>query len=415
MSERQRLCFFIDGLQQWFATELRRREPHDLAFAMVIFERLGDFKQRERPRSPRHERAKDGGDGRSKSGSPKAIDDERSGDKVHRRHHKEEKKHEGSHKHGNSRDHKARVGPRRECFYCACPHYGKDCPHKGKMIAFLEKHKSSKGDSSRSYGEARIGALQMVNAFHYENDGDSVLMMVRLFGRPAIGGGHGYEGGGVGTMAIGFGYSYLFPGVQPIIENFEILKPPDNLTTECNYFEGKWVYDENYPLYNASECPFVECGFSCLANGRKDKEYLKWRWKPNDCDIPNFNVSVVLEKLRGKRIVFIGDSLSRNQWESMICLLMTGVEDKNSVYEVNGHKITIRIKYLSVRFKSFKFTIEFYRSVYLVHRGSKPKSAPKRVKFTLQLDKLDDISAEWINSDILIFGTGNWRTPGKLF
>ncbi|KAK2972281.1 hypothetical protein RJ640_014339 [Escallonia rubra] len=130
---------------------------------MVIFERLGDFKQRERPRSPRHERAKDGGDGRSKSGSPKAIDDEQSGDKVRRRHHKEEKKHEGSRKHGNSRDHKASVGPRRECFYCACPHYGKDCPHKGKMIAFLEKHKSRKGDSSRSDGKARIGALQMAS------------------------------------------------------------------------------------------------------------------------------------------------------------------------------------------------------------------------------------------------------------
>ncbi|KAK2990365.1 hypothetical protein RJ640_027645 [Escallonia rubra] len=165
MSERQRLCFFIDGLQQWFATELRRREPHDLAFAMVIVERLGDFKQCERPRSPRHERAKDGGDDRSKNGSPKATDDERSGDEGRRRHHKGEKKHGESRKHGDSRDHRAHGGLRRECFYCACPHYGKDCPHKGKMIAFLEKHKSSKGDSSRSYGEARIGALQMVNAF----------------------------------------------------------------------------------------------------------------------------------------------------------------------------------------------------------------------------------------------------------
>ncbi|KAK2982634.1 hypothetical protein RJ640_015013 [Escallonia rubra] len=165
MSERQRLCFFIDGLQQWVATELWRREPHDLASTMVIVERLGDFKQRERPRSPRHERAKDGGDDRSKSGSPKATDDERNGDEGRHRHHKGEKKHGESHKQGDSRDHKAHGGLRRECFYCACPHYGKDCPHKGKMIAFLEKHKNSKGDSFRSDGEARIGALQMVNAF----------------------------------------------------------------------------------------------------------------------------------------------------------------------------------------------------------------------------------------------------------
>ncbi|KAK3021723.1 hypothetical protein RJ639_046069 [Escallonia herrerae] len=108
MSERQRLCFFIDGLQQWVATELRRREPHDLSSAMAIVERLGDFKQRERPRSARHDRAKDSGDS---------------------------------------------------------SHYGRYCLHNGKMIVFLNKHKGSKGYSSSSDGEARMGALQMVNAF----------------------------------------------------------------------------------------------------------------------------------------------------------------------------------------------------------------------------------------------------------
>ncbi|KAK3009140.1 hypothetical protein RJ639_013917 [Escallonia herrerae] len=142
MSERQRLCFFVDGLQQWVATELRRNEPHDLASAIAIVKRLKDFKQRERPRSPRHKRAKDRGDSRLKIGSPKATDDEMSVDKGCHHHHKEEeKKHEGS------------------------PHCGRYCPHDGKMIAFLEKHKGSKRDSSNSDGEARMGTLQMVNAF----------------------------------------------------------------------------------------------------------------------------------------------------------------------------------------------------------------------------------------------------------
>ncbi|KAK2969476.1 hypothetical protein RJ640_022190 [Escallonia rubra] len=140
-------------------------EPHDLTSVMAIVERLEDFKQGKRPRSPRHERAKDRGDGRSKSGLPKAIDDERSMDKGRCRHYKEEKKHEGSRKQGDSCDHKAHVGPRGGCFYCTGPHYRRDCPHKGKMIAFLEKHKCSNGDSSSSVGEARMGALQMVNAF----------------------------------------------------------------------------------------------------------------------------------------------------------------------------------------------------------------------------------------------------------
>ncbi|KAK3015732.1 hypothetical protein RJ639_007784 [Escallonia herrerae] len=46
MSERQQLCFFIDGLQYWVATELQRREPHDLAFAMAICREVGRLQAR---------------------------------------------------------------------------------------------------------------------------------------------------------------------------------------------------------------------------------------------------------------------------------------------------------------------------------------------------------------------------------
>ncbi|KAK2968975.1 hypothetical protein RJ640_012429 [Escallonia rubra] len=152
----------LSSNKQWVATELWRKEPHDLTSVMAIVERLEDFKQGERPRSPRHKRAKDGGDGRSKSGLPNATNDERSGDEGRCRHHKEEEKHEGSRKRGDSCDHKAHVGPRGGCFYCAGLHYIRDCPHKGKMIAFLEKHKCSKGNSSNSNVEAHMGALQML-------------------------------------------------------------------------------------------------------------------------------------------------------------------------------------------------------------------------------------------------------------
>uniref|UniRef100_A0A3Q7FIB8 Trichome birefringence-like C-terminal domain-containing protein n=1 Tax=Solanum lycopersicum TaxID=4081 RepID=A0A3Q7FIB8_SOLLC len=31
------------------------------------------------------------------------------------------------------------------------------------------------------------------------------------------------------------------------------------------------------------------------------------------------------------------------------------------------------------------------------------------------LDKMDDIRKEWIQSDILIFNSGHWWTPMKLF
>lgn len=44
----------------------------------------------------------------------------------------------------------------------------------------------------------------------------------------------------------------------------------------------------------------------------------------------------LLDLLRGKRLVFVGDSLNRNMWESLICILKNSVKDKKKVYEANG-------------------------------------------------------------------------------
>lgn len=217
------------------------------------------------------------------------------------------------------------------------------------------------------------------------------------------------------VLAIICGYVYLYGAVSSVNLEENTISDVKNASGVCNLYDGNWVLDENYPLYSASQCPFAEKSFNCLANGRKDKGYLKWRWKPNNCDISRFDVRVVLEKLRGKRVVFVGDSLSRTQWESMICLLMTGVGDKKSVYEMNGNKISKQIRYLGVRFSSYNFTVEFYRSVFLMQIGSVPKRAPKRVRSTIKLDELDGISSKWINSDILVFNTGHWWNRAKLF
>ncbi|XP_030523593.1 protein trichome berefringence-like 7 [Rhodamnia argentea] len=217
-------------------------------------------------------------------------------------------------------------------------------------------------------------------------------------------------------VAITCACLFVLPIFEPAIYTSEIPKPSgSNLMRTCNVFEGSWIPEESYPLYNASQCPFAERGFNCLANGRRDRGYTKWRWKPRHCDIPQFDVSAILEYLRGKRVVFVGDSLSRTQWESFICMLMTGVEDKRSVYEIYGNQITKQVRFLSVGFNSYNLKVDFYRSVFLAQPGPVPKHAPKRVKLTIRLDKLDDISKEWIDSDFLIFNSGHWWTPTKLF
>lgn len=53
-----------------------------------------------------------------------------------------------------------------------------------------------------------------------------------------------------------------------------------------------------------------------------------------------FNATEMLDLIRGKRLVFVGDSINRNQWESMLCMLMGAVKDPKKVYETHGRRIT---------------------------------------------------------------------------
>ncbi|CAH1432969.1 unnamed protein product [Lactuca virosa] len=92
----------------------------------------------------------------------------------------------------------------------------------------------------------------------------------------------------------------------------------------CDFFSGKWVHDnDSYPLYEELQCPYITGDFACQQHGRMDSKYQQWRWQPHACNLPRFDAKEVLERLRGKRVVFVGDSVNRNQWVSMVCMLQT--------------------------------------------------------------------------------------------
>ena len=88
----------------------------------------------------------------------------------------------------------------------------------------------------------------------------------------------------------------------------------------CDYTKGKWVRDEMGPLYNGSSCGTIKDGQNCLRHGRPDSGYLYWKWKPNQCDIPRFDANRFLDLMRDKHLAFVGDSMARNQLESLMCL-----------------------------------------------------------------------------------------------
>lgn len=55
---------------------------------------------------------------------------------------------------------------------------------------------------------------------------------------------------------------------------------------DCDLFQGEWVWDEHYPLYDSRDCAFLDEGFRCSENGRPDRFYTKWRWQPSRCKLP---------------------------------------------------------------------------------------------------------------------------------
>lgn len=183
----------------------------------------------------------------------------------------------------------------------------------------------------------------------------------------------------------------------------------------CNLYDGTWVKDEEegrYPLYKAGSCPFVDDAFTCQENGRPDKDYLKWRWQPNDCDLVRFNGTDFLKRLRGKRLMIVGDSMNRNHFESLLCLLHEALPDKSKVYETGGHQVSKGRGYFKFIFEDYNFSVEFVRSHYLAREGTRVNGQGNSNPI-LEIDRIDKSAKRWKGANILVFNTGHWWTHSK--
>ncbi|KAK4484565.1 hypothetical protein RD792_007149 [Penstemon davidsonii] len=58
---------------------------------------------------------------------------------------------------------------------------------------------------------------------------------------------------------------------------------------KCDLYDGRWVLDESYPLYSSKQCPLILEQFNCMGNGRPDQDYQKYRWQPNNCNLPRWD------------------------------------------------------------------------------------------------------------------------------
>ncbi|CAI9761762.1 unnamed protein product [Fraxinus pennsylvanica] len=169
--------------------------------------------------------------------------------------------------------------------------------------------------------------------------------------------------------------------------------------TSCDYSNGKWDPTNLGPLYNGTTCGTIKHGQNCMVFGRPDKDYLYWKWTPKECKLPRFDPKTFLQLLENKHIAFVGDSLARNQLESLLCLVATA--SSPNLFYTDGEG-----KFRKWNFPSHNMNISIYWSPFLV-RGIE-KTLENNFN-TLYLDSVDERwASDMDHIDILVLSVGHW-------
>lgn len=173
--------------------------------------------------------------------------------------------------------------------------------------------------------------------------------------------------------------------------------------SKCNIFRGNWIPFPQGPYYTNATCKEIFDQQNCMKFGRPDSEFLRWRWKPNECELPLFNATEFLELVRGNSMAFVGDSLGRNQMQSLMCLLspvatpshLSSTEDSRNRYWF---------------YSEYNFTIAAFWSPYLVEATDADPSRPNYSRLmNLYLDRANEVWASRIETfDYVIISAERW-------
>ncbi|KAL8028128.1 hypothetical protein ABFS82_14G136500 [Erythranthe guttata] len=183
-----------------------------------------------------------------------------------------------------------------------------------------------------------------------------------------------------------------------------------NFTETCDLFTGEWIPDPNGPMYTNTTCRTIESPQNCMKNGRPDFDYVYWRWKPKDCNLPKFDPKKFLNIMRYKSLAFIGDSIMRNHVQSLLCML-SPVEEAVEIY----HDKTYRNRRWS--FPTHHFTVSVIWSPFLMKAFTfEDDNGVSTGLIKLHLDEVDPV---WTNAyedlDYVIIAGGKWFLKSALY
>ncbi|KAM7494327.1 hypothetical protein LguiB_028936 [Lonicera macranthoides] len=196
------------------------------------------------------------------------------------------------------------------------------------------------------------------------------------------------------------------PRIPPVSvgfpENTDHFPRKDN-AEKCDIFNGDWVPNLAGPAYTNDSCPLIENHQNCMKNGRPDTGYFYWKWKPRDCELTRFNAKRFLELMRNKSWALIGDSITRNHVQSLLCIL-SKVDLAVEVYHDEGYKSR------RWHFYSYNLTISVIWSPFLAEATIfEDINGVSTSEIEIHLDRLD---SNWTNLyqnlDYIIFSSGKW-------
>ncbi|TXG50048.1 hypothetical protein EZV62_025923 [Acer yangbiense] len=149
----------------------------------------------------------------------------------------------------------------------------------------------------------------------------------------------------------------------------------------CDVFSGRWVRDvSNRPLYEESECPYIQPQLT-------------------------FNATLMLETLRGKRMMFVGDSLNRGQYVSMVCLLHRLIPEHEKSMETFDSLTVFTAK-------EYNATIEFYWAPFLLESNADNAVIHRISDRIVRKGSINKHGKYWKGVDIIVFNTYLWWMTG---
>lgn len=190
--------------------------------------------------------------------------------------------------------------------------------------------------------------------------------------------------------------------------------------TACNYAKGKWVVDRNHSTYSGFGCKqWLSWMWACRLTQRTDFSYEKLRWQPKDCELEKFEGSKFLKRMQNKTLAFVGDSLGRQQFQSLMCMITGGNErddiidvgDEYGIAQAHGNA---RTQGLALRFPSTNTTIIYYWSASLCYIEPMNK-INQDTDYAMHLDRPDAFLIQNIHKfNVLVLNTAHHWNRGKL-